>query len=369
MDVYIALFFIVYIMSFFEVFFCNKSHKIYLAIIILFISAFFGGLRHEIGTDWEQYYFYFYNNDALDEFMASPYEYGYVILNYILKFMVGKYNVLLVIMIGLICSLKLKTIYKYACFPLVVMFLNFSFYIGDFFAVRQSIALAIVVYSIRYIIEHDFKKFFIVIGVACLFHKTAIVFFPAYWIFHFKISTRSVLSIAFCMALMTFYFSQINLFSLLENIDIDNAYIGKVVFYQYMAEQGESFGTTFDNEEKILNSIIKKTCFLLLFLLMKKKVEKYDVNYNGFLNLSIFSNILFLFFLPIPEISLRLVSYYNYFEIFLLSDLLFLSNKWVLRVFIIFGLGIIGFLRYFYGIYQFYDLFIPYKNILFIGAG
>lgn len=361
MELYIVLLFFVYAVSFADITNMNKKYKIYLGCSIFLISVLIGGLRYNTGTDWAQYYFFFTDNHTFENFENSPFEYGYILLNYLLKSITEQYNILLIVMTAMVCLLKFSCIFRYAHFPLVVLLLNFAFYLGDFFAVRQILALAITVYSVRYIIEKDLKRFLLFLLFAVLFHRTAIIFLFAYWIFPMKINLKHVVVVIFaCLAL-----SQIQMIDSITSMNLDSMYMDKLQLYQAAKENDISFGTASSNEEKLLNSTIKKICFLSLFFFIRKRVAQQNENYNGFLNLSIFSNIIFAFFMnTIPEIALRLVVYYNFFEIFLLSNFLFITDKWYFRIFILLILGVIAFSRYYYGLYQFYDEYVPYNSIL-----
>lgn len=59
-------------------------------------------------------------------------------------------------------------------------------YDQSLFVVRQHLAMAIVLFSYPFIIEKRFLPFFIVMVLACLFHKTAFIFFPVYFVYHTK---------------------------------------------------------------------------------------------------------------------------------------------------------------------------------------
>ncbi len=64
----------------------------------------------------------------------------------------------------------------------VSLFFLMGIYFDTFNGIRQYIAVALFVYSYRYIQEKKFWKFIILMFIAGLFHTSAFFFIPAYWI-------------------------------------------------------------------------------------------------------------------------------------------------------------------------------------------
>ena len=59
--------------------------------------------------------------------------------------------------------------------------------------VRQSVAIMMFYYSFRYIKEQNLKKYLILNGIGCLFHSSAILFIPLYFVLNrrFKFNTKT----------------------------------------------------------------------------------------------------------------------------------------------------------------------------------
>ena len=70
---------------------------------------------------------------------------------------------------------------------LVVFYLRFSMT-----ALRQSVALAFVIFSISYIQNKKPLKFVLLVLLGSLFHSSAIVFLPAYWISKMKAGKKQI---------------------------------------------------------------------------------------------------------------------------------------------------------------------------------
>ena len=56
------------------------------------------------------------------------------------------------------------------------------FFYDTFISLRQSITIAIFLYSMHYIQDKNWKKYFIACSIACLFHNGALILFPIYFI-------------------------------------------------------------------------------------------------------------------------------------------------------------------------------------------
>lgn len=86
-------------------------------------------------------------------------------------------------------------IYKHSKSPFfsVIIFIGIEFFTLSFTALRQMIALAIIVNSYSFIKENKPIKFVLMVLLASLFHKTALVFLVAYLFKYIKINRKAIL--------------------------------------------------------------------------------------------------------------------------------------------------------------------------------
>lgn len=138
---------------------------------------------------------------ANGDFLYFPKEIGYTVLNIFLSFFINNryifiFTITLIIYSCLFISLKrYATNYPFA----LILFLGLWFFF-TFTYLRQVLGATIMWLSIPYIIKRDFKKFFIVFLIACTFHKSAIIFFPVYFIVDKSLSKKNILRImALCL--------------------------------------------------------------------------------------------------------------------------------------------------------------------------
>lgn len=72
----------------------------------------------------------------------------------------------------------------------IFIFMFGAFYNTSLNIMRQFIAIAIFLYAIKFIIDRNLIKYIIMIAIGFLFHKTAIIFLPLYWLSDIKIDER-----------------------------------------------------------------------------------------------------------------------------------------------------------------------------------
>lgn len=363
MELYWLLWGIVICISFFDLCKINYSYKKIFMICVLLICVLMGGFR-TIGTDWEQYYTYFMDRNTLAEFSDTHYglyyEAGFIYLNYIIKCITDEYYGMLLFLTAAICFFKYKMITKISKgdLVLVILALNFSYYLGDFFPVRQNLAIAITIYSIIFIVKRDLFKFILIILVASLFHRSAIIFFPAYWIYYKDISNKKVIILIIISFLIGYTEIISKIVMLFSNIDI--TLIDKLIAYTERGELSESANIA--GPVKLLFSFSKKIVLLLVFLYIKNKVQLEF--YKGFFNFFLVSIVISLIFgFSAPEVSARAQVFYNFVEIFLVAGILKLSDKIKYKILIWSLIVIYCFVQYYYAIYKFYDIYVPYMSI------
>lgn len=66
------------------------------------------------------------------------------------------------------------------------LFMTLGLYFQTFNTVRYYLALAVALFSMKYVLERDYLKFVFWIGMAALFHKSVLLVLPAYWLASFE---------------------------------------------------------------------------------------------------------------------------------------------------------------------------------------
>lgn len=185
----------------------KKFYFITCILILTFMSAFRGPA---IGNDTHEYIRIFEQID--DEYSEhTRYEKGYLWLNLLLQYISDNYQILFIVSSIFIYFSVGRFIWKYSSYPLlsVILFLSYGFYSFTFTAIRQGIALAILLFSFDYILKGQFWKFLLLIIISTMFHSTAALFIIAYFARYLKPSLKTFLIFAICAIIGLWIFSSL----------------------------------------------------------------------------------------------------------------------------------------------------------------
>lgn len=152
---------------------------------------------NSVGSDYIKYLNYFLSTNVNDwSFLlpdSTPYpnfERGYLTLIQIMS-VISQTDFCFRFVIALIMTiLPMVLINKYVkpVWMGVFLFFSISLFTNSFSMLRQTIAMYICWFSIPYIINRSFLKFLFIVLLAFLFHKTALVFIPVYFLFNVRLS-------------------------------------------------------------------------------------------------------------------------------------------------------------------------------------
>lgn len=173
------------------------NRKIYLWIafgVLFFISAF---RSTNIGNDTPFYAFLFeYYGSAVralnlekfvylfnfDNVLNSRIEPGFIFLNILLNFISNDYLILFVVVSAFVVGVWMIHIYQNSSMVWlsVALFINLRFFYFSLSNLRQSIAMAIILISYKFLKERKLLPFLLCVCIAALFHLSALVFIIAY---------------------------------------------------------------------------------------------------------------------------------------------------------------------------------------------
>lgn len=214
-------YYIVFLISiiFFGVVIKYRKFKFNGVIISVLLLAIMAGFRdYSIGTDVKVYALYAFANvrkyssilDLIFHYNMDV-EIGYAILAYIVGIFTDNPHFFLFIVGLLNYTLIAKAIYdnKDSISPrLAWMCFLFLFFSDTFNIMRQTIALAIVLYGMKYVREKKYKNMVIVLIIAILFHKTAIIGGIVYYLFiYLTLNTNYSLNKTMIISCITLFFT------------------------------------------------------------------------------------------------------------------------------------------------------------------
>lgn len=244
----------------------NDTFFLLACCVLIFVS----GFRFKVGTDFGAYYFgYMESISKLPTTIRTLNEPGLGILSWLVTRVVDDGQAVIFVSALLTIALPMVVIHKHndkLVLPMI-MFMTDS-WIGSFNGIRQYLAASIVFGGYSYLKNKEFAKYAIIIFVAFLFHRSAIVVLLFYFLVHRKINIENFV-IAVCVTLIALY-SYRYLFSI-ANYVMDSVYSTDV-----------TYTTLHVNRIRVIASAIPATVFLLLYWGKEKSNEE-----TFYLNLTI----------------------------------------------------------------------------------
>ena len=315
--IYLFIFAFLGVASFIEYSKNEVSKQWYIAVVVL--MALTAGLGYGLSPDWVAYFDTFnllstIDWSQLDRFsdMASM-EKGYLSLNKILGDYGFDFGMVTLLIASVSLVLKTSTFYKYGGLPFLVLFIyampNFMF--EEHVHIRQGLANAFALYSIRFIIDRKLIKFLICIAIGYQFHESIIVFILAYWIAPMKFDEK-LIGWLVVFSIVGFY---TGLNSVIEVI-MQFMPIGQDKFSDYQSDLYADSGIALGDFIKIIS---------ILSIIIYNKYAVHDKLYCYFRNLFVFGVLLY-FFLGKGIFGIRLPGFYLVFLGLTIGRLVYVFN-------------------------------------------
>ncbi len=171
-----------------------KINRVALATLLASIPPMFiSAVRYQVGTDYvATYYTGFYR--VLEGSRRDKFEVGYYWINRIIQYFTDNVFYLFIITSVIFVGVSFKAIYELSSnIPLsIILFFVTRYYFVGMNGVRQFIAIAILTYSIRFVVEKNPKKYILCMLVAISVHYSSILFIPVYYLRNLKIPKRKL---------------------------------------------------------------------------------------------------------------------------------------------------------------------------------
>lgn len=286
--------------------------------ILYLLLAVTAGLRYETGTDYFAYQEIYNGTNTLTEAIEygkiwSTYgnaEIGYMLVNSLFRTLGVDVNIMFLFISFFTLYLVFKSIsdycYRYR-FLIVLAYYCFCFFVLDLNATRQTISVSLFLYSLRYIIDRKVYKYLLCTILAILFHTSAIIILPLYWIINKRISNWVIYSMTFfglVIILLKIPILEIMVLSILEPIFSGSTIIYKLMFYS--SEDGLMLSWGFNPK------VIIYIAILIFVTINRKKIESTTPHFNIILNLLVF----YVFIRQLLWESADMNSRINYYFIF-----------------------------------------------------
>lgn len=357
MEIYFFTLVILFVFSILELKFTltNIEHRVML-VFVYCLFVFQVGLRWQTGTDWDSYFYHFDEiKNISDVYLTiTGFEIGYSFLILVFKFFCKDYAVFLLVHALFYHYLVFAAFKKYTPYIFVSLLVFYSTTLGVWGSNRQLIALAICFYALKYVVEKNTIKFFLLIFIAYFIHGTALLF-----IIYYFLNKDIKRSWIFVILGLSFVIGKTNIpfqaFSILGS-HIGDMGTAKVEYY--------SSSEVLTAKTLSVFGLIKRLVFISLFLYNYKaltsKLPTYKLIFNGyFVGLVIYLLFSSSFLVLVNRGSL----YFTTMEVLLLACQFYILNNKNDKIIFLVLLFIACIFLLFQSISGYPDLFIPYKGI------
>lgn len=340
------------------------NKKVYHSIFLLFIVVFLllGGLRWETGTDWDAYLNAYNSTCSFSDIFAIhnlEFETGFLLLNWISHYVSDNYTACLILESILIFYLLKNALEQQSIFPLFSLFIYYSMSLAGIFFVRQTIAMTILLFATKYIIERDKKKFIIWVLIATMFHRTSLAYLIAYWCYN-----RSIGWIKMCLLFLLSAFLGLILAKVVLMVlgALDLGIISlKINAYLELGED-ENY-TIYSTTGIIIRAAINRGFLFFMYWMFLKNTRKVNPTVNCLININIIGACFYFMLAPIALSFARVTAYFDIVQI-LIIPYFFFHRKLGEKAIIFFIVIIYSMLRLYVALTSYTDAYIPYKSVL-----
>ena len=354
---YFVVFFICFLFTLFDLFVKNKTLKNGMILFFGGIFILFAGLRWETGTDWDNYLNAF-NSIQNAEFGESGYEFFYELLLRFSMLLSSKYTLVTFLTAIIIFTLTTTTIKKYSPYPLFSLLLLLSYSINSIgFGYRQDLAISICFFSTYFILKRKLFLFFSLVLIATLFHQSAIIFFPAYWVSRFVWNKKTIIYLTILIIIFYFLISKIGYIASIYSQSA--AY--KVSNYNEMSQEESLMGN--DNPiTLLLRGIFNRILIIVppVIVLLNNKTRNSYLLY--IFNIMLFGFVLFILLSPLGYVFLRFTRYYEVYQIILIPLAIYFSKPKI-RLFLISIYLVYCLFKFSFVLIFDKNVYVPYQTI------
>jgi hypothetical protein len=274
-------------------------------------------------------YFELYNNSSWSI------EIAFKIIAWIVRYVFLDNIIFLFIIYALIgVGIKYKAIGELTplCFLSLIIYISNFFILHELTQIRVGVAAGLLLLCIKPIYERDFRKFLFFSSCAVLFHYSALIVFPLWFLKGNKIN-KYIYAVIIPLAYI-FYFLHINIIELSIKF-IPIGYIQqRYNNYKLLQIQNiRDFGRI-----NVFNYVFLVKCIIFYIILLKSRLVQMQNKYiNILLKMQSFSLASFVFFSAMPVFAFRISELYGIVEIVTIPFIYYiLKSKLLSRIIVVF---------------------------------
>lgn len=258
--------------------------------------------RLNIGYDFQMYVEGFYRMavSSFSELSYFDWEIGFVLFTKLVAFFTKEHTVYLGIISAFCLGSVAWFIYKHSKIPWLsaILYINLYFFYLSMNFLRQAIAISITLFAWQYLKGRRFLPFAVIVGIAALFHSTALILIPVYFLVKIKPTLRLLLLYGY--GLLFFFISSEGFIDLLTDFfhqEYKNSALLQGLSWAYLLlplgvlAAGwvyKDFMINSDSDSQALIHFAVLTCFLMTLMARHAILER----------LSYYSYIYLLLFIP-----------------------------------------------------------------------
>lgn len=293
-------------------------------ILAYFILLIFIGLRGHIMSDFITYYPFYKNlpnivNIEKFDFTKYPFEPGFVMYSSLVKTLFDNYFIWIFVN-TLIDSLVFAYVFRRYCKSMIlplIFFVVFNGIIFEFNLYRNVKAIDCFLLSIQYVLNKKLYKYICLNLIGFLFHTSALIYLPLYFIINLHFSNVVILSL-FIVSNIIFLFNISVINNAIENIQ----FLQVLQFYDKINQYSNSAETY-----KFSIGYFERTFAFVLFFYYRNKLIKQHKSNNLFFNCFLFYYFSFLIFFEVKVFVERVPNLFIFSYWILYPNLLLLNIK------------------------------------------
>lgn len=232
----------------------GRNFFLFLSVVILLALPVFRSTT--VGTDTPLYYRMYLEvesfNYVINNFGIFN-EPGFLVLQYLASLVYdNQFPLFFAISLPvLILSLRAIELHSKNKILTLYCFLSLGFYTFHFNGARQAIAIALFLYSLRYILSGNLKKYCFTVLIGFFFHKSILFCFPFYFVFRTDLNLRKLIALGMCSLVAAYFVQELVSFA----SDFDARY--------------SAFATSEDISGGVVTTIFLTVILLWLFLIKR----------------------------------------------------------------------------------------------------
>ena len=178
----------------------TRTHRHSVLALACFVLTFIVGFRSFEWPDTEIYAYAFqhYTNTLFQySMMDDPYGYveeGFYFLSSIIRTFTTDYTLYFLFISAITFFFIYKSLRTYCVYPLIGLCVYISRFLlsRNMMQIRAALAIVVIVYALRYVAKHNFKKYFIYIVIGSLLHHSILLALPFYWFNKIPFSRKTI---------------------------------------------------------------------------------------------------------------------------------------------------------------------------------